>query len=84
MSRNKNTISLSTKFDLMAQLAQALQFMHKRFVGCFVKPEHVIIDEHRRVKLRSLTHAYAVSDKTGWRDSKSPNDSSSNQQQFKL
>lgn len=72
LNRNKLTISLSTKFDIMAQLCHALQFMHKRFVGCFVRPNDILIDENFRVKVRNLSHAYSVNDKIGWKDSKSP------------
>ena len=60
LNKNKNTISLSTKFDLMSQLCHALQFMHKKYIGCFIKPNHLIVDQNRKVKLRNLTHAYAV------------------------
>ncbi len=72
---NKKTISLSTKFDIMSQLCHALQFMHKNFVGCFVRPQDVVIDQSFKVKIRNLSYAYAVNPNSGWKDSKStPND----------
>lgn len=71
LQKNKKTISLSTKFDLMSQLCHAIQFMHKKFVGCFVRPEDIMIDNNFRVKLRNLSYAYAVDSKNGWKDTKS-------------
>jgi serine/threonine protein kinase len=44
LARNKKTISLSTKFDVMFQLCHAIQYMHKNSVGCFVRPSDVIVD----------------------------------------
>lgn len=71
LADNKKTISLSTKFDIMSQLCHALQFMHKKFVGCFVRPQDVVIDQNFKVKIRNLSYAYAVNPNTGWKDSKS-------------
>ncbi len=44
LCKNKKTISLSTKFDVMFQLCHALQYMHKNFVGCFIRPGDVVVD----------------------------------------
>lgn len=62
----------------MSQLCHALQFMHKKYIGCFIKPDHLIIDQNRRIKLRNLNYAYAVNEKTGWKDSKTLSTESNN------
>ncbi len=55
----------------MAQICHALQFMHKKFVGCFLRTNDILIDENFKVKVRNLSYAYAVNEKTGWKDTKS-------------
>jgi len=45
--------------------------MHKRTVGCFMRPSDIMIDENFKVKVRNLSYAYAVGDKTGWKEAKS-------------
>lgn len=60
LNKNKKSISLSTKFDIMSQLCHALHFMHKKMVGCFLKPADIVIDHNFKVKVRNLSYAYAV------------------------
>jgi len=55
----------------MSQLCHALQFMHKKLVGCFVRPNDIVVDQNFKVKIRNLSYAYSVNSQTGWKDSKS-------------
>jgi hypothetical protein len=45
----------------MSQLCHGLQFMHKKYVGCFIRPNDVIVDDNLKVKIRNLGYSYAVS-----------------------
>ena len=66
----------------MSQLCHALQFMHKRFVGCFLRPCDILVDHNLKLKVRNLSYAYSVGPEQGWKDVKSsPNDP---KQQVKL
>ena len=73
LDSNRSTISLSTKFDIMAQICQALQFMHAKFVGCFFRMQDFLVDRNFKVKLRNLAYSYAVNQKTGWKDARHTN-----------
>jgi hypothetical protein len=52
----------------MSQICHGLQYMHKQFVGCFLKLSDIIICEGGVVKIRGLGGAYAVEKDSGWKE----------------
>ena len=41
--------------------------MHKSFVGCFIRPSDILVDQNFKVKVRNLSSAYCVNPETGWK-----------------
>lgn len=54
LTRNRKTISLSTKLHIMSQVCSVVQYLHKKKVGYFIHIDNMFITRGLEIRVRGF------------------------------